>query len=116
MVMIAFVGAATFDKPGKGAASILQSVVWVSPKRQLRNATLAPSCSYCASCAAARGAAVGAPGSQTLAITFRVPGTQLSLPIVGKGLSKSPVMPLSGAEVGELTATLASRRGVFGLI
>src|SRR5918999_2977505 len=29
---------------GKGATSILQSVVWVSPKRQLRNATLTPSC------------------------------------------------------------------------
>jgi hypothetical protein len=28
MVMIAFVGVATFDKPGKGATSILQSVVW----------------------------------------------------------------------------------------
>src|SRR5829696_3395252 len=53
MVMIAFVGVATFDKPGTGATSILQSVVWVSPKRQLRNATLAPSCSYYASCAAA---------------------------------------------------------------
>src|SRR5215208_7427646 len=49
MVMIAFVGVATFDKPGTGATSILQSVVWVSPKRRLRNATLAPSCSYYAS-------------------------------------------------------------------
>jgi hypothetical protein len=57
MVTIAFVGVATFDKPGTGANSILQSVIWVSPKRQLRNATLAPSCSYYASCAAARGAA-----------------------------------------------------------
>jgi hypothetical protein len=52
MVMIAFVGVATFDKPGTGATSILQSVVWVSAKRQLRNATLAPCCSYYASCAA----------------------------------------------------------------
>src|SRR5687768_3870352 len=58
MVMIAFVGVATFDKPGAGATSILQSVVWVSPKRQLRNATLAPSCALYAFCAAARGAAV----------------------------------------------------------
>src|SRR5919112_4341702 len=53
MVMIAFVGVATFDKSGTGATSILQSVIWVSAKRQLRNATLAPSCSYYASCAPA---------------------------------------------------------------
>src|SRR5918998_6459538 len=52
MVMIAFVGVATFDKPGTGATSILQAVIWVSPKRQLRNATLAPCCSYYAACAA----------------------------------------------------------------
>jgi len=58
MVMIVFVGVTTFDKSGKGATSILQSVVWVSPKRQLRNTTMAPSSSYYASCAAARGAAV----------------------------------------------------------
>jgi hypothetical protein len=66
MVMIAFVEVATFDKSGTGATSILQAVIWVSPKRQLRNAPLAPSCSYYASCAAARGAAVGALGSQTV--------------------------------------------------
>jgi hypothetical protein len=53
MVMISFVGLATFNKSGKGATSILEAVIWVSPKRQLRNATLAPSCSYYASCAAA---------------------------------------------------------------
>jgi hypothetical protein len=46
MVMIAFVGVATFDKSGTGATSILQSVISVSPKRKLRYATLAPSCSY----------------------------------------------------------------------
>jgi hypothetical protein len=66
MVMIGFVGVATFDKSGKGATSILQSGIRVSPKRQLRNATLAPSCAYYASCAAARGAAVGALGYQTV--------------------------------------------------
>src|SRR5829696_428191 len=38
MVMIAFVGVATFDKPGTSATSILQSGIRVSPKRQLRNA------------------------------------------------------------------------------
>ena len=53
MVMIAFVGAATFEKSGADATSILQSVVWVSPKRQLRNAILAPCCSCYASCAPA---------------------------------------------------------------
>src|SRR5919107_971885 len=52
MVMIAFVGVATFNKSGKGATSILQAVIWVSPKRQLRNITLAPCCSYYAACAA----------------------------------------------------------------
>jgi hypothetical protein len=53
MVMISIVGVAAFDKPGTGATSILQAVIWVSPKRQLRNATLAPSCALNASCAAA---------------------------------------------------------------
>jgi hypothetical protein len=64
--MIGFVGVATFDKPGTGATSIHQAVIWVSPRRQVRNAPLAPSCAYYASCAAARGAAVGALGSQTV--------------------------------------------------
>jgi hypothetical protein len=36
MVMIGFVGLATFDKPGTGATSIHQAVIWVSTKRQLR--------------------------------------------------------------------------------
>jgi hypothetical protein len=49
-------------------------------------------------------------------MTYRIPGTQVSLPIVGKGLSKSSVMPLSGAEGGEPTATLALSMGVFDLI
>ena len=92
MVMIAFVGVATFNKSGKGATSILQSVVWVSPKRQLRNATLAPCCSYYASCAAARGATVGTAGSQPVVMTYRVPGTQVSLPIVVSTWAKSPFM------------------------
>jgi hypothetical protein len=118
MVMIACVGVATFDKPGKGATSILQAVIWVSPKRLvMRNATLAPSCSYYASCAAARGAAVGALGSQTLGMTYRIPGIQVALSIeVGKGLSKGPYLWLSGAEGEELTATLALRRGGIDLM
>jgi hypothetical protein len=53
MVMIALVETATFDKPGTSATSILHAVIWVSPKRQLRNATLAPYCASYASCAAA---------------------------------------------------------------
>jgi len=36
MVMIGFVGVATFDKSGIRATSILQSVVWVSPKRPIK--------------------------------------------------------------------------------
>ena len=31
MVMIAFVGVATFDKPGTGAASILQAIIFSKP-------------------------------------------------------------------------------------
>jgi hypothetical protein len=34
----------------------------------------------------------GAPGSQTPVVAYRVPSTQVSLPIVGKGLPKSPSM------------------------
>ena len=50
-------------------------------------------------------------------MTYRVPGTQVALPrVVGRDLSKSSVMPLSGEEGEELTPTLASRRGVFGLL
>jgi hypothetical protein len=79
MVMIAFVGVATFNKSGKGATSILQIVIWVSPKRQLRNATLAPSCASYASCAAARGAAVGALGSQPVVMIYRIPGIRVAL-------------------------------------
>jgi hypothetical protein len=73
MVMISFVGVATFDKPGTGATSILQAVIWVSPKRQLRNAKLTSCCASYASCAAARGAAVGALGSQPVVMTYRTP-------------------------------------------
>src|ERR671915_1546083 len=32
MVMIAFVGVATFDKPGKGATSILQALIFGKPE------------------------------------------------------------------------------------
>ena len=60
MVMIGFVGVATFDKSGIRATSILQIVVWVSPKCQLRNARLGPSYAHHAFCAAAREAAVRA--------------------------------------------------------
>jgi hypothetical protein len=53
MVMIALVGVTTFNKSGKGATSILQSVVWVSPKRQSRRAKAKSCCASYASCAAA---------------------------------------------------------------
>jgi putative component of membrane protein insertase Oxa1/YidC/SpoIIIJ protein YidD len=72
MVMISIVGVATSDKAGTGATSILQAVIWVSTKRQLRNATLAACCSYYASCAASRSAAVDALGSQTVVMTYRI--------------------------------------------
>src|SRR5215204_2144207 len=93
MVMIAFVGVATFDKPGTGATSILQAVIWVSPKRQLRNATMAPSCALYASCAAARGAAVGALGSQPVVMTYRIPRhTGCPLHRSREGLVGGPLM------------------------
>src|SRR5919112_2190294 len=90
MVMIAFVGVATFDKSGTGATSILQAVIWVSAKRQLRNATLAPSCSYYASCAAARGAAVGALGSQPVGMTHRISRHTAFSPHRSKYLGEQP--------------------------
>jgi hypothetical protein len=91
--MIALVGLATFDKSGTGATSILQALIWVSPKRQLRNAKLTSCCASYASCAAARGAAVGALGAQSLGDDFQDPRhTRVSLPIVGKGLSKTSFM------------------------
>jgi hypothetical protein len=86
----------------------------VSLKRPARNATLAPSCSYYASCAVARGEAVGALGSQTLGMTYRVTGTQVALSIeVGMGLSKSPLCPVEWSRGGKPTATLALSMGVF---
>src|SRR5919112_417932 len=49
-------------------------------------ATLAPSCASYAACAAARGAAVGALGSQPVVMIYRIPGTQVALFIeVGRG-------------------------------
>ena len=105
MVMISFVGVVTFDKPGTGATSILQALIWVSPKHQLRNATLAPCCSYYASSAAA-----------LADYTCTKFSDKCFSPHSSRGLSKSSVMPLSGAEGGELTATLALCMGVFGPI
>jgi len=76
MVMIGFVGVATFDKSGIRATSILQIVVWVSPKCQLRNARLGPSYASYAFCAATWGGWARTLGSQTLVVTYRIPGTQ----------------------------------------
>ena len=92
MVMIGFVGVVTFDKSGTGPTPILQAVIWVSPKRQLRNATLAPCCSYYASCAAAWGSWACTLGSQTPVITYRIPShTRVSLPPSSRGLSRGPL-------------------------
>src|SRR5215213_2121663 len=72
MVMMGFVGVATFHKSGTGATS------------KLRNDTQASSCAYHASCAAGHDAAVGALGSQTLVMTYRIPRhTRVSLLLVG---------------------------------
>jgi hypothetical protein len=107
MVMIAFVGVATFDKSGTGATSILQAVIWVSPKRKLRYATLAPCCASYASCAGARG---GCACTRTLVMTYRVPGTQVSLPIVVSTRAKKPFyVQLRGAEEGSLLPLLLCR-------
>jgi hypothetical protein len=91
----------TFDKPETGATSILQAVIWVSPKRQLRNVTLAPSCASYASCAAAL--------ADCTCTRFSACGDDLQdpwhtgfSPHSNRGLSKSSVMPLSGAEEGSL--------------
>jgi hypothetical protein len=55
--------------------------------------------------------------TRTLVVTYRIPShTRVSLPIVGKGLSKSSVIPFSGAEVGEPTAALALCMGGIDLI
>jgi hypothetical protein len=82
---------------------------------RLRSAKAKSCCASYASCAAAW-CGCSALSSQALVMTYRIPRhTRVSLPIVGKGMSKSSVMPLSGAEGGEPIATLASRRGVFGL-
>jgi hypothetical protein len=77
MVMIAFVGQATFDKSGTGATSILQAGHLGKPQAPVEeNATLAPCCSYYASCAAARGGCVCILGTRTLGKTYRIPATQ----------------------------------------
>jgi hypothetical protein len=117
MVMIAFVGVATFDKSGTGATSILQSVIQVSPKRRLKNVTLASSCSYYASCAAARSAAVGALGSQPVVMTYRIPRHIGCSPHRSKYLGEEPFyVRLSGADGGVPTAALALGVVVLGLI
>jgi hypothetical protein len=99
MVMIAFVGVATFDKSGTGATSILQAVIWVSPKRQLRNATLAPSCALYASCAAAL--------ADYTCTRFSDKGFS---PHRSKYLGEEPIyVRLSGAEEGSLVLLLLCR-------
>jgi hypothetical protein len=70
---------------------MMTGFVGVSLKRQLRNATLAPSCSYYASCAAARGAAVDALGSQPVVVTCRIPGTPGFLSIVVGVCRRAPL-------------------------
>jgi hypothetical protein len=102
-----FVGVATFDKSGTGATSILQAVIWVSPKRQLSNATLAPSCSYYASCAATRGGCARILGYQTPVMTYRIPRHIGCSPHRSKDLGDEPVYVRScGAGEGSLLLLL----------
>jgi hypothetical protein len=111
MVMIAFVGVATFDKPGKGATSIFQAVIFSkseAPVEEPHTGSFLCFIRFLRSC--------GAPGSQTLVGAYRIPGTQVSLPIVVRFIEEPIYVRLSGAEGGKPIATLASRRGVFGLI
>jgi hypothetical protein len=116
MVMIAFVGVATFDKPGTGATSILQAVIWVSPKRQLRNATLDPCCSYYSYCAAVRGAAVGALGSQLVVMTYRIPRHIGRSAHHSKDLGEEPLCSVEWSRGGKSIATLALQVVVLGLL
>ena len=73
---------------------------------RLRKAKLTSCCASYASCAPARGAAVGALGSQTPVVAYRIPGTQVALHIV-VGFVEEPVYVRScGAEKGSLLLLL----------
>ena len=111
--MIGFVRVATFDKSGTGATSILQGVVWVRPKRQLRNTTLG---SLLALLTLLAQLSVH-PGSQTPVVAYRIPRHTGFSPHRSKYLGEEPVyVRLSGEEGGEPTATVALSMGVFDLI
>ena len=117
MVMIGFVGVATFDKSGTGATSILQAVIFSKPEAPVEERHTGSfllllrflrSCAWCG-CRCTLFSACDDDLQDPR-------HTRVSLPIVEKGWSKSSVTPLSGADGGELTATLAVRVVVLGLI
>jgi hypothetical protein len=86
MVMIAFVGVAMFDKSGTGATSILQSVIFSKPEapvEERHTGSLLLLLRFLRSC--------GAPGSQTPVVAYRIPGTQVSLPIVVGVCRRAPL-------------------------
>src|SRR5919112_3373376 len=96
MVMIAFVGVATFDKPGTGATSIHQAVIFSKPEAPVEERHTGSfllllrflrSCAWCV-CRCTRFLDSGDDLQDSQPHRF------LSLSIVGNGLSKSSVMPL----------------------
>src|SRR5919112_6084674 len=96
MVMMAFVGVATFDKSGTGATSILQAVIFSKPEAPAEERHTGSillllrflrSCAWCGCrCTRLSDSDDDLQDSQ--------PHRFLSLSIVGNGLSKSSVMPL----------------------
>jgi len=81
MVMIALVGVATFDKPGKGATSILQAVIFSKPEAPVEEhhtgsflllLRFLRSCAWCG-CRCTRFSACGV-------MTYRTPGTRFLSP------------------------------------
>jgi hypothetical protein len=75
MVMIAFVGLATFDKSGTGATSILQAVIFSKPEapvEERHTGSLLLLLRFLRSC--------GAPGSQTPVVAYRTPAHKFLSP------------------------------------
>jgi hypothetical protein len=117
MVMIAFVGVATFDKPGKGATSILQALIFGKPEapvEERHTGSFLLFLRFLRSCMRQLG--VHTWYSDSDGDLQDPPHTGFSPHSSSNGWSKSSVMPMSGAEGGELTPTLALCMAVFGLM
>jgi hypothetical protein len=111
IVMIALVGVATFDKPGTGATSILQAVIFSKPEAPVEERHTGSlllllrflrSCAWCG----CRYTRLSDSGDD-----LQDPSAHGSLPlVVGRGLSKSSVyVRLSGAGEGSLWPLLLCR-------